>query len=336
MRWRAALRIAWRICLPVAGWYLRHAHLYLLRPRTADGLVRRLMKPLESLESPQTTAPISPESANGAHPAPVSADAAAPRAPDQRPPARLVILVRHGETTYNVERRLPGQLAGVALTDEGRRQAQRAAVALSGLPISAVVASPLERARATAEILARGWALPVRTDPRLMDTDVGSWSGALVDDLNKHDPAWKAFVEHPNQPPAGVEGFEAVRARAVAAVEDALKDAATGNYLVVVAHADIIKLILAHYTAMETEAARFIAIGNCAISALALTGEAMPHLLAINWTAAPGWLMPPPLAAAQATAQSAAQAAAQTPGGAAAPAPPSAEAASPQPAARSE
>jgi broad specificity phosphatase PhoE len=331
MRWRAAFRIAWRVCLPVAGWYLRHGHLYLLRPRTADGLVRRLM---ESLQSLQPTAPTSSEAANGAHPA--AEDAAAERKPEQRPPARLVILVRHGETTYNVERRLPGQLAGVALTDEGRRQAQRAAVALSGLPISAVIASPLERARETAEILARGWALPVRTDPQLMDTDVGSWSGALVDDLNKNDPAWKAFVEHPNQPPAGVEGFEAVRARAVAAVDDALKDATTGNYLVLVAHADIIKLILAHYTAMETEAARFIAIGNCAISALAFTGEAMPHLLAINWTAAPGWLMPPPLAAAQAAAQPAVQASSQTPGGAVAPAPTSAETASPQPPVRSE
>lgn len=288
---------------------------------------------MESLESSHATAPESP---NGAHPAPVSDGAAAERTPEQRPPARLVILVRHGETTYNVERRLPGQLAGVALTDEGRRQAQRAAVALSGLPISAVIASPLERARETAAILARGWALPVRTDPRLMDTDVGSWSGAVIDDLNKNDPAWKAFVEHPNQPPAGVEGFAAVRARAVAAVEDALKDAATGNYLVVVAHADIIKLILAHYTAMETEAARFIVIGNCAISALAFTGEPLPHLLAINWTAAPGWLMPPPLAAAQAAAQPAAQAAAQTPGGASAPAPTPDEAASPQQPVRSE
>ena len=279
-----------------------------------------------------TTSPASPESPNGAHPASEGA-AAAERPPDQHTPARLVILVRHGETTYNVERRLPGQLAGVALTDEGRRQAQRAAVALSGLPISAVIASPLERARATAEILARGWALPVRTDPRLKDTDVGTWSGALVDELNKNDPTWKAFVEHPNQPPAGVESFETVRARAVSAVEDALKDATTGNYLVVVAHADVIKLILAHYTAMEAEAARFIAIGNCAISALAFTGDAMPHLLAINWTPAPGWLMPPPLAAARAAAQPAAQAASQTPGGAPDAAP--AETAPPQPA-RSE
>lgn len=326
MRWRAAFRVARRVCLPVAAWYLRYGYLYLLRPRTVDGLVRRLMEPLH------TTSPASPESANGAHPAPQGAPAE--RTAEQRPPARLVILVRHGETTYNVERRLPGQLAGVALTDEGRRQAQRAAVALSGLPISAVIASPLERARETAEILARGWALPVRTDPRLLDTDVGSWAGALLDELNKTDPAWKAFVEHPNQPPAGVEGFAAVRARAVAAVEDALRDAATGNYLVVVAHADVIKLILAHYTAMETEAARFIAIGNCAISALAFMGEAMPHLLAINWTAAPGWLMPPPLAAAQAAAQPAVQAATQTPGGASAPAPEAA--ASPQHAERSE
>ncbi|HKB47215.1 MAG TPA: histidine phosphatase family protein, partial [Ktedonobacterales bacterium] len=48
-----------------------------------------------------------------------------------QPPTRLILLVRHGETTFNVEGRLPGQLPGVPLTDEGRRQAHQAAVALA-------------------------------------------------------------------------------------------------------------------------------------------------------------------------------------------------------------
>jgi probable phosphoglycerate mutase len=221
-----------------------------------------------------------------------SPDGAQPRQPAK--PPRLVMLVRHGETTYNVERRLPGQLPGVALTDEGRRQAHRTAVALSNLPLSAVVASPLERARETGEIIARGWALPVRTDPRLLDTDIGAWAGKVIDDLNKADPNWKAFVEHPSEPPAGVEGFPQVQARAVAAVEDILRDESLGSYIVVVAHADVVKLILAHYTRMHIQAVRYVSVGTASISALAFQGEQPPHILGVNWTPLPDWLAPSP------------------------------------------
>jgi probable phosphoglycerate mutase len=218
-------------------------------------------------------------------------------------PGRLLLLVRHGQSTYNVEGRLPGQLPGIPLTDEGRRQAQRAAVALSGLPLGAVVTSPLERARETADIIARGWALPTRVDSRLMDIDVGAWSGEKLDDLNKTDPRWKSFAEHPNQAPDGVESFPEVQARAVASVEDIRQDTALGSYVVLVAHADVVKLILAHYTGLETERARFLAVGNASISALAFPPEGEPHLLALNWNALPEWLSPPPAAASAAATQ---------------------------------
>src|SRR5579883_2866796 len=60
---------------------------------------------------------------------------------------RTLLFIRHGQTTWNVENRLPGQLPGVPLTDQGRQQAARLAEALSVLPISAIISSPLERAR---------------------------------------------------------------------------------------------------------------------------------------------------------------------------------------------
>ncbi len=207
-------------------------------------------------------------------------------------PPRMILLIRHGQTTYNVEGRLPGQLEGVALTDEGRRQAQRAAVALSGLPLSAVVASPLERARETGEILARGWALPVRLDSRLKDTDIGPWAGQLISDLNKSEPKWKAFVEKPSEPPDHVEGFVSVQQRAVAAIRDVLDDASLGDYVAVVAHADVVKLILAHFTETPVDVARFTAIANASISAMLFGDDPKPHILAVNWIAFPGWLAP--------------------------------------------
>ncbi|MDE3229851.1 MAG: histidine phosphatase family protein [Chloroflexota bacterium] len=232
-------------------------------------------------------------SQNGAH-----ADGAQPATAEQngeRKPARTqrFLLVRHGQSTFNVENRLPGQLPNIPLTDEGRRQAHQAAIALAGLRLSAVVSSPLERARETAEIIARGWELPVREEPRLMDTDIGAWAGRTISEVAKDDPGWAKFVEKPTAPPDGIEGFEQVRERAVAVIEALRTDPTVGDDVVVVAHADVIKLIIANYTSAPLDGARFIVIGNASISALAFTDGYQPALVAVNWTIAPGWLVSP-------------------------------------------
>jgi broad specificity phosphatase PhoE len=228
-------------------------------------------------------------------PAPAAAAAATTPAEEPRPRVRL-LLIRHGETTFNVERRLPGQLLDVPLTDEGRRQAHRAAVALSAIPLSAVISSPLERARDTAEIMARGWGLPVRLDNRLKDTDVGRWAGQKIDELTKSDPEWRAFVAHPTEPPpgVGVESMVVVMERAVAAVEDVLRNAELGAVIAVVAHADVIKLVVGHYMGIHPDCAHRLHVDNASITALEFAGDRPPLLLALNWTAAPWWLSMPP------------------------------------------
>ena len=212
------------------------------------------------------------------------------------------LLVRHGQSTFNVEGRLPGQLPNIPLTDEGRRQAHQAAVALAGLRLSAVVSSPLERARETAEIIARGWGMPVRDEPRLMDTDMGRWAGRKISEVSKDDPGWAQFVAKPTEPPADVEGFQQVRARVVAAIEELRVDATVGDDVVVVAHADVIKLIIANYTGVPLDGARYIVVGNASISALAFMDGEAPTLMAVNWTMTPHWLVAPAQpAAAQAS-----------------------------------
>jgi probable phosphoglycerate mutase len=230
-----------------------------------------------------------------------SPNGAKPKQPEQekRPP-RLLFLVRHGQTTFNVEGRLPGQMEGVALTDEGRRQAYRAAVSLSGVPLSAVVSSPLERALDTAKAIAKGGGLDVHLEPDLMDTDVGRWTGMKIDDVKKSDPAWTAFVEHPDQPPEGVESLAQVQARAVAVVERILANPALGTCVAVVAHADIVKVILAHYMGIHLDTTlRHMYIGNASISALVFhEDEKTPTTLAVNWSPAPDWLAPRPKAPA--------------------------------------
>jgi probable phosphoglycerate mutase len=216
---------------------------------------------------------------------------------DSERPRRHIYLVRHGETTYNVEGRLPGQLPDVPLTEEGRRQALRTAVALSATTLSAVVSSPLERARETAEIIARGWALPVRLDARLMDTDVGPWAGQKINDLRQHDPAWPAFVRHPTQPPPGIESLQSVLERSVAVIDELRHETGVGQNVVVVAHADVVKLIVAHYFQLDPGRIHFLHVDNGSVSALSFSGDDHPVLLALNWTAAPGWLGPLPVPA---------------------------------------
>lgn len=135
-----------------------------------------------------------------------------------------------------------------------------------------------------------------------MDTEMGRWAGRKISEVSKDDPQWLKFVEKPTEPPEGVEGFHQVRERVVAVIEDLRVDATVGDDVVVVAHADVIKLIIAQYTGVSLDGARFIVVGNASISALAFTEGYPPSLMAANWTRAPHWLVSPSQAAA--TAQS--------------------------------
>lgn len=206
---------------------------------------------------------------------------------------RTLLFIRHGQTTWNVEHRLPGQLPGVELNDTGRQQAARLADALTVLPISAIISSPLERARETAEILAQPRNLAVQLEPDLTDTNVGHWAGQIFDELSKNDPAWKAFVRDPTVGPEDVETFTQVQERAVAAVHRWLERDSIGNYLAFVAHADVIKLLLAHYTGLETARAVSLSIDNASVSIVEIEGEHRPRVVAVGWNPHPGWLKPP-------------------------------------------
>jgi broad specificity phosphatase PhoE len=206
---------------------------------------------------------------------------------------RTLLIVRHGQTTWNVEHRLPGQLPGVALTDSGREQAARLAESLSVLPISSIISSPLERARDTAAYIAQGRNLELQFEPDLMDTDVGDWAGKVIEDISKNDPAWKAYVKDPTVAPEGIETFPQVQQRVVAAIERWLTNDNIGAYPVFVAHADVVKLLVAYYTGLEPGRAGTLMIDNASVSLIELEDSQRPRVLAIGWSPRPGWLKPP-------------------------------------------
>lgn len=207
---------------------------------------------------------------------------------------RTLLFIRHGQTTWNVEHLLPGQLPGIPLNETGQEQAARLAEALKVLPITAVISSPLERARDTAAYLARARELPVQLEDDLMDTDVGPWAGKNYNELSKSDPLWKEFTRNPANAPEGVESFPRLQQRVVAAVERWLKREETGDYPAFVAHADVVKLLLAYYIDLDVARAGWLHIDNASVSMIELEEEQRPRVMAIGWNPRPGWLTPPP------------------------------------------
>ncbi len=105
----------------------------------------------------------------------------------------MILLARHGETVSNKERRFQGQL-DVPLNDTGRAQARALAERVRDEPLAALYASPLVRARETAEIVGARIGLEPRPDDRLKEVHVGDWQDRLKADVEREDPeGWEAF-----------------------------------------------------------------------------------------------------------------------------------------------
>jgi broad specificity phosphatase PhoE len=101
---------------------------------------------------------------------------------------RVIYLARHGRTPYNHEGRFQGQ-GDVPLDETGLVQAQELAQSAAGHGFLALWASPLRRARQTAEAVAARTGLEIRFDPRLMETDTGDWTDRRFEDVRAEDPA---------------------------------------------------------------------------------------------------------------------------------------------------
>jgi broad specificity phosphatase PhoE len=94
-----------------------------------------------------------------------------------------LILIRHGETYWNHERRVQGGDSDIELNDTGLKQARKLAAFLENEPIGAILSSPLQRAIATAEVIASHHQLPVEVDQGLRELKVGELEGMSVSNL---------------------------------------------------------------------------------------------------------------------------------------------------------
>ncbi len=157
----------------------------------------------------------------------------------------MILLARHGETEWNRERRFQGQL-DVALSDVGREQARSLAQVVEAEGLRRIVASPLIRARETAEIVAAALGLDVDLDDRLKEVDVGDWERRLKDDVEREDPeAWAAFrAAGEDWRFPGGESLQEQQDRVVAALVDVTQAGVLPALLV--CHRGVIRCALAH------------------------------------------------------------------------------------------
>lgn len=155
-----------------------------------------------------------------------------------------VYLIRHGETTWNVERRYQGELDS-PLSARGREQAVRTGEALRAVPLRAVYSSPLARALATARVIAEPHGLPVVPVEGLREIRVGMWEGLTVAEIEAQyaeaAARWYA-TPHLTRIPGG-ETIAELQARAVTAVE-AIRMRHAGQAVGVVAHGGVNKAII--------------------------------------------------------------------------------------------
>ena len=182
----------------------------------------------------------------------------------------LVLLVRHGRTEANARGVLAGWTPGVVLDAEGEQQAAAVARRLRPLRLAAIVSSPLERTRQTADAINAVQRRPpgVDIDDRVGECRYGSWTNQPLADLAK-TPLWRTVQDRPSAVtfPEG-ESLPHMQARAVEAVHDwnaRLGDRAT---YALVSHGDVIKAIVADALGSHLDQFQRIVVDPASVSVI--------------------------------------------------------------------
>lgn len=197
---------------------------------------------------------------------------------------RRLVLWRHGQTAWNLQRRAQGQ-TDVELDEVGLRQARGAATRLASLQPAVIVSSDLVRARRTAEELGRFTGLEVQIDPRLREVHLGEREGHTIEEVQRLWPEiWHAWT-HGEVPPPAPDGEteDEVAARASAALHDVAATLSPGETGVVVAHGGSLRSGMWCFLGLPSELSRSLGgMSNCAWNVLQQTRAARWQLVEYN------------------------------------------------------
>ena len=192
-----------------------------------------------------------------------------------------VLLVRHAHTDA-AGKRLTGWTPGVHLNERGRSEAQRLTERLQDVPVRAIYSSPLERCRETADPLAKAKGLPVRIRRALTEVGYGDWTGRSIASLRR-TKLWRQVMLAPSTVrfPGG-ESLLEVQERAISEVLR-IAQAHPRDVVVVLSHADVIRLLVAHLAGMHADHLQRLVVDTASVSVVAL-GDGIPRLLRVNDT----------------------------------------------------
>lgn len=187
------------------------------------------------------------------------------------------LLIRHAVTDA-IGKNLSGRMAGIHLNEEGEAQAQDLAHRLAVLPIEAIYCSPVDRARQTAEPIAKVLQLQtiMRTD--FQEIDYGEWTGETITGLSAQ-PQFALFNSFRSNTriPGGETMLEA-QARFISGLQK-LAAKHMGRTVAVVSHSDMIKAALAFYLGIPLDMMQRIEISPASVSLLELYEETARVLL---------------------------------------------------------
>jgi len=208
------------------------------------------------------------------------------------------VLIRHGESVWNGERRIQGNQDPV-LSDRGWRQADLLAAGLTGrLPksVAAIYTSPLRRAAETAERIAGAFELPIVPEPDFREMCLGRWEGMTVAEIQAAFPGtYERWLADPLTHPApGGEKLEAFFARVVGAFAR-MRESRPEADGILVSHGGVVKALLCHVLGLDMRALFRIKQDNTAVNQIELDRDVRRVLLVndtCHLTGAGGDLMP--------------------------------------------
>lgn len=193
-----------------------------------------------------------------------------------------LMLVRHGESEWNVQRRYQGQ-TDVPLSPLGKQQAKKIAERLAGEKIDAVYASDLGRAWETASAIAETCDLKVTPEPRLRELKFGVLEGLTFDEARERYPDMiAAWLDDFNRPPDGAETIDLFNTRCVSLLDD-LKRKHDEQVVLLVAHGGSLSEILRVVLGLSREKRWYLEMGNASLTEV-LVAEKYVALKRLNDT----------------------------------------------------
>ncbi|MBI3988101.1 MAG: histidine phosphatase family protein [candidate division NC10 bacterium] len=194
-----------------------------------------------------------------------------------------LLLVRHGESLWNSERRIQGhQDSGLSPT--GRLQTERLADRLKGRSFGALYSSSSQRAKESAEILSAAVGLPVHLRDDLREIRLGRWEGKTVQEIEEEDgDLYQRWLTRPLEAtPPGGEGLVPFQKRIVTALEG-IRDAHPEQDVLIVTHAGAIRAYVSFILDLDLNRIFTLKIDNTALSEV-LFAKGVPTLSLFNDT----------------------------------------------------